>query len=56
MLQAASDTSDRRKTVDHKAVRAWAAENSIECSTLGRVQNAVVDAYFDAMDAKGASA
>lgn len=51
----ASDPAARRRAVDHKAVRAWATANGIECSTLGRVQNTVVDAYFDALDAQEAT-
>lgn len=33
---------------DPKAVRAWAAENGIECGAVGRVPRAVVDAYLQA--------
>jgi hypothetical protein len=53
---ATDNPAARRRTVDHKAVRAWAAANNIECSTLGRVQGAVIDAYFAAMDAQGVTA
>ncbi|MEU8968106.1 histone-like nucleoid-structuring protein Lsr2 [Streptomyces monashensis] len=47
---APAKTKKPKKTVDYPAadVRAWAAENGIECPRLGRVPKAIVDAWKQA--------
>ncbi|MEU8139032.1 WhiB family transcriptional regulator [Streptodolium elevatio] len=55
-----TDTAARRTTdgpkVDPKRVRAWAADNNIECNSQGIVRREVVAAYIEAMNAEGALA
>ncbi|WTX00928.1 GntR family transcriptional regulator (plasmid) [Streptomycetaceae bacterium NBC_01309] len=52
--QPAADTAVGRRAVDPRRVRAWAADNHIDCNSQGIVRREVVDAYLAAMHAEGA--
>ncbi|GAA4992766.1 hypothetical protein GCM10023205_76700 [Yinghuangia aomiensis] len=54
--RTAASGAAAHRAVDPKAVRVWAAENGVDCNTLGIVRHEVVDAYLAAMRAEGARA
>jgi hypothetical protein len=56
-IRPSKATGRRPATTDGptpKEIRAWAAEQGIECPTRGRVPNTVTDAYRDAHEPAGA--